>query len=252
VRQQRLPDFDNSSVQQAKRQLSPTAVMLRPSSGWRGTILRAGAGLVLAAGILVDPRIAAAQASTPATEKSGAAIATTVTTDAKEQGANASAGNDAKGQSDTPFGAFTNSKNRGPVNIQSEALSLDYKNNAVLFTGKVHATQADGVLDSNTLHVKYGKDFHEVQEMIADGEVHLSQGLRWCTSDHAVMNDALHTLILTGTPICHDAKDQISGTKITVHTDTGKSDVDGPGVKALIFPQEAKTRDNGPSPTPTK
>ncbi len=218
----------------------------RPSSGWRGTILLAGAGLALAAGILVDPRVAPAQASAPATEKSGAAIATTITTDGKEQGANASGGNDAKGQSETPFGAFENSKNRGPVNIQSDSLALDYKNSAVLFTGKVHATQADGQLTSNTLNVKYGKDFHEVQDMIADGDVHISQGLRWCTSGHMVMNSALHTAILTETPVCHDANDQISGTKITVHTDSGKSEVEG-GVKALIFPHDSKTRDNDPS-----
>ena len=251
MRQQRHHDYINFNVQAAKRGLAPTTVTLRPSSGWRGTILLAGAGLVLAAGILVDPRVAPAQASTPATEKADAAIATTVTTDAQEQGANASGGNDANGQADTPFGAFTNSKNRGPVNIQSDTLALDYKNNAVQFTGKVHATQADGVLDSNTLNVKYGKDFQQMQEMIADGSVHISQGLRWCTSDHMVMNDLVHTAILTGSPVCHDAKDQVSGTKITVHTDTGKSQVDGPGVKALIFPQQGKTRDNGASPTPT-
>jgi lipopolysaccharide transport protein LptA len=251
VRQQRHHDYVNFNVGAAKRGLAPATVTLRSSPGWLGTILLAGAGLVLVAGILVDPRIAPAQASTPAPERSSAALKTSVTTDAKEQGANASGGNDANGQSNTPFGAFTNSKNRGPVNIQSDALALDYKNNAVQFTGKVHATQADGALDSNTLNVKYGKNFQEMQEMIADGEVHVSQGLRWCTSDHMVMNEIVHTAILTGSPVCHDDKDQVSGTKITVHTDTGRSYVDGPGVKALIFPQQGKTRDNGASPTPT-
>jgi lipopolysaccharide export system protein LptA len=121
-------------------------------------------------------------------------------------------------------------------------LGLDYKHNAVVFRGHVHATQADGALTSNTLNVKYGKDFHEVQDMAADGNVRISQGVRWCTSDHAVMDQRQQTVTLTGSPICHDARDQIAGTRIIVHLDTGKSDVEA--ARALIFPQPSKTRDN--------
>jgi lipopolysaccharide transport protein LptA len=145
------------------------------------------------------------------------------------------------GGSQTPFGSF-NSSNRGPISIQSDTLALDYKHSAVLFSGHVHATQADDVLTSNTLNVKYGKDFHQVQDMAADGNVHISQGLRWCTSDHATMNQGRHLVVLTGSPICHDANDQIAGSKITVHLDTGKSDVEA--AKALIFPQQSKTPNN--------
>ncbi|MBV8775098.1 MAG: hypothetical protein JO166_22605 [Deltaproteobacteria bacterium] len=121
-------------------------------------------------------------------------------------------------------------------------MALDYKHNSVLFDGHVHALQADAGLTSNSLRVKYGKDFHEVQDMAADGNVHISQGARWCTSDHAAMDQRQHTVILTGNPICHDASDQIAGTKITVHLDTGRSDVEA--AKAVIFPQQSKTRDN--------
>jgi lipopolysaccharide transport protein LptA len=153
-----------------------------------------------------------------------------------------SAPTDSKNQdSQTPFGALTTS-NRGPISIQSDTLALDYKQNAVLFNGHVHATQADGALTSNLLRVKYGKDFHEVQDMAAEGNVRISQGVRWCTSDHATMNQQKHLVILTGSPICHDDRDQITGTRITVHLDTGKSDVEA--ARAVIFPQQAKTRDN--------
>lgn len=152
----------------------------------------------------------------------------------------------------TPFGAFSNNKNRGPVNIQSNSMTMDYKHNTVVFNGNVHATQADGVLDSDTLKVLYGKDFKEVQQMFADGNVRLSQGARWCTSDHGVMNQKAQTVVLTGDPVCHNENDQITGQKITVHTDTGKSDVEG-GVKAVIFPRDQKNRDNksAPEPLPT-
>ncbi len=142
---------------------------------------------------------------------------------------------------DTPFGSL-GSSNRGPISIQSDSLALDYKQNAVLFNGHVHANQADAQLTSNTLRVKYGKDFHEVQDMAADGNVRISQGVRWCSSERAVMNQSQHTVTLTGSPICHDGGDQIAGTRIIVHLDTGKSDVEA--AKAMIFPQQSKTRDN--------
>ena len=163
----------------------------------------------------------------------------------------ATASNSDDQKNSSPFGAFTN-KNRGPVNIQSNSMTMDYKHNTVVFSGNVHATQADGVLDSDSLKVLYGKDFKEVQQMFADGNVRLSQGVRWCTSDHGVMNQAAQTIVLTGNPVCHNENDQITGEKITVHTDTGRSDVEG-GVKAVIFPRDQKNRDNrtAPEPTPT-
>ena len=146
------------------------------------------------------------------------------------------------GENASPFGSFGGTANRGPVNIQSDSLSLDYKQTTTTFIGHVHATQADGVLTSDKLIVKHGKDFNDVQTMTAIGDVRISQGLRWCTSDQAVMNQAAHTVVLTGSPVCHDANDQIAGTKITVHLDSGKSEVEG--VKALIFPRQSKTSDN--------
>lgn len=180
-------------------------------------------------------------ASSPAAAKSSSTAASASHSRAKSKA-------DSADQTDnSPFGSFETSRNRGPVHIQSQSLTMKYKENTVLFTGDVHATQADGQLTSNTLNVKYGKDFHEIQEMIADGNVRISQGLRWCTSDHGVMNQAQHTVVLTGDPVCHDENDQISGTKITVHLDTGKSEVEG-GVKAVIFPRDSKTRDNKAAP----
>jgi lipopolysaccharide export system protein LptA len=175
-------------------------------------------------------------------EKSEKPAAGSIERGANRQQGSKSAPSDSNNENNqTPFGSLGNS-NRGPISIQSDSLALDYKQNVVVFNGHVHATQADAALTSNTLNVKYGKDFHEVQHMVAVGKVHISQGVRWCTSDNATMDQGQHTVILTGTPICHDARDQITGTRITVHLDTGKSDVEG--AKAVIFPQPSKTRDN--------
>jgi lipopolysaccharide transport protein LptA len=194
--------------------------------------LSGGAGFAQEAAATTAASPAPAPEATAAATKTGAAGKAGKEVSAK--GDNSSAG---------PFGDLSNG-NRGPVNIQADSLSLDYKNNSVVFTGHVRAKQAGGELTSDSLDVKYGKDFHEIQNATADHDVRMSQGVQWCTSDHAVLNQVVHTVVLTGDPVCHNANDQVSGPKITVHLDTGKSDVEG-GVKAMLFPHDSKNRDNG-------
>ncbi len=142
----------------------------------------------------------------------------------------------------SPFAALT-SPGSGPINIKSDSLSVDYKNNSAMWRGHVHAVRADGEMTSDTLQVTYGKDFHELQQLVASGDVRISRGTQWSHSDHAVLNEAKQTVVLTGNPVVHDGNDQITGSKITVYLKTGESVVEG--AKAVIFPRPAKTRDNG-------
>lgn len=142
----------------------------------------------------------------------------------------------------SPFADLNFSSNRGPINIQADSLSLDYKKNSVTFNGHVHAAQAGGELYSDRLQLKYGKDFHQVEEMVADGNVRMTRGTQWATSEHAVLNEKNHTVVLTGNPVVHNADDRIAGKKITVYLQTGKSVVEG--AKAVIFPRASQNRDN--------
>jgi lipopolysaccharide export system protein LptA len=141
----------------------------------------------------------------------------------------------------SPFAGFENNSNHGPINIKSDTMSFDYKKSVVVFSGHVHASQAGNELSSNTLHVQMNKN-SQIQEMIAEGNVRMSQGQRWATGDHAVLDENVHTLVLTGSPVVHDGNDQIAGTKITVYLQTNKSEVTDP--KAVIFPRESKKPNN--------
>jgi lipopolysaccharide export system protein LptA len=130
------------------------------------------------------------------------------------------------------------SSGKDPINIKSEKLQLDYEGRSVIFSGHVRATQSGSQLTSDSLRVNYGADFRDVKEMIASGNVRISQGTRWATGDHAVLDQTRHTVTLTGSPVVHDGEDQIAGTKITVHLDTNQSDVEN--ARAVIFPHESK------------
>jgi lipopolysaccharide transport protein LptA len=143
----------------------------------------------------------------------------------------------------SPFAAMNFANSKGPTNIKSDSMNLDYKGKAILFTGHVHAVQGAGDLTSDTLRVQYGKDFNDIQMMYADGNVRMSQGTRWITSDHAVLDQSKHLVTFHGNPVAHDGEDQITGSVIAVDLVTGKSTVQKPRV--IIFPRDSKNPDNG-------
>ena len=205
------------------------------------------AGFVCVILLALSPRPTGAQGSTtiasgtPATKPVHHAVKRIKSS--PEISANASgAGDSSASDNASPF-ALTAGK--GPINIQSDSLSLDYKGKAVLFTGHVHAIQSGSKLTSDTLHVNYEENFKDVKDMTADGNVRISQGTRWATSDHAVMNQKADTVVLTGNPIVHDGPDQITGNRITVYLKTGNSVVDH--AHALIYSHQSQTADNGAS-----
>jgi len=147
----------------------------------------------------------------------------------------------------SPFAGMNFGNQKGPTNVKSDTGTLDYQNKSFLFTGHVHAVQAGGDLTSDTLKVQYGQDFNDIKMMYADGNVRMSQGTQWITSEHAVLNQTTHLLTFRGNPVAHDAADQITGSLITVDMVTGKSTVENPRV--VIFPREAKNPDNVDAPS---
>ena len=133
--------------------------------------------------------------------------------------------------------------NKGPIHIKSESMSLDYQNHSVIWTGHVHADQANAQLTSDKLRVNYlDKDFKQLKDMVADGNVRISQGTQWATGEHGVMDQTKRTMVLTGSPVVHDCANQITGKRITVFLDTNKSVVED--ARAVIFPHNGKGADD--------
>lgn len=144
-----------------------------------------------------------------------------------------------------PFAGLQLQNSKSPIDIKSESMSLDYENHSILWTGHVRVNQSDGQVTSDKLRVNYlDKEFKNMKDMVADGNVRISQGTRWATGNHAVMDQIKHTVVLTGSPVVHDGTDQITGNRITVYLDTGRSVVEG--AHAVIFPhQDADTASTG-------
>ncbi|MDB5108304.1 MAG: OstA family protein [Candidatus Binatus sp.] len=142
-----------------------------------------------------------------------------------------------------PFAGLQMGNSKTPIDIKSESMSLDYKDHSILWTGHVHVNQANAQVTSDNLRVNYvDKDFKQMKDMVADGNVRISQGTRWATGGHAVMDQTKRTVVLTKSPVVHDGTDQITGSRITVYLDTGRSVVEG--AHAIIFPHQGEEADN--------
>ena len=139
------------------------------------------------------------------------------------------------------------SSGKEPIHITGNSMSFDQNKRSVVWSGRVHVNNGNSQVTSDTLRVNYGQDLHDVKEMIADGNVRISQGTRWATGDHAILDQSRHTVTLTGSPVVHDGEDQIAGTKITVHLDTNQSDVEN--ARAVIYPKQPKPSVDGGPPS---
>ncbi len=146
-----------------------------------------------------------------------------------------------------PFQSLRLSSDRGPVDIRADSMELDYKANVLWYRGHVRVKQGSASLSSDVLQVIATEKMADLREVIATGNVRMSQGGRWATSDRAKLNQANHTLEMTGSPVIHDVQDEVAGTRILIYLDTEKSVVDN--AHAVIFPRKSEDRDDEQAPT---
>ncbi|MGO9449964.1 MAG: LptA/OstA family protein [Candidatus Binataceae bacterium] len=116
---------------------------------------------------------------------------------------------------------------RKPLNVHADTVSFDAPDKSVLWSGHVSLRTDDCLVTSNLLRVKFGADIHDVKYAFASGNVRIDQGAQWLTGNDAVLDEATHTIALTGSPVVHEPQGQIAGTKIKVHLDTNQTDVEG-------------------------
>jgi len=135
------------------------------------------------------------------------------------------------------------SSGKGPTKIDSDKFQLDYQQKIATYLGHVKVAQPNGTMTSDRLRVTFGEGMHDIKMAYADGNVRISQGDRWATGDHAVMDQTAQTVVLTGSPVVHDGEDQITGTKITVYLKTGQGVVER--ARTVIFPKNGQGIEGG-------
>lgn len=165
---------------------------------------------------------------------------------AATRGAAEDARPDASGN--TLLGALSFTSSQEPISLSADALEFDYRKRVLTYKGGVVVTQGDMTLQSETLTVALdvsadNRADNRIKEVVADGQVRLSQGSRWATGGRAVFDQTRHTVVLSQNAELHDGPNQVTGNRVVVYLDQERSVVEGGSgrVKAVLFPPKETT-----------
>jgi lipopolysaccharide export system protein LptA len=141
-----------------------------------------------------------------------------------------------------------------PIHITADRLDAYNEQRLVVFSGNAVATQADKVINADSLHLFYRKDSSDpgkavkglgntgdLEKMEARGNVTITQGERIVTGDHAVFYQDEQKIIVTGNAVLTEAKNIIRGERIVVLMNESRGTVESGAnkrVTATIYPSE--------------
>lgn len=132
---------------------------------------------------------------------------------------------------------FAAEGSKQPINITSDSMEAETKANKVTFRGNVVARQKDMTITSNELTVTYTDGGKELREVVATGNVRITQKDKIAVADSALFLNTERKIVLTGNPKVWQGKDIVSGEKIIYFLDEDRTTVEG-GTKAVIHPRK--------------
>jgi len=135
-------------------------------------------------------------------------------------------------------------RNNQPVKLKSDHLATDTAKRTATFSGRVVAVQGDLTILSDQLVVHYAED-NDVDEVVATGNVRITQGERLAFAGRAVYDNVAGIIRLEENPRVQQGEDTVTGVVITYYVNELKSVVvGGPGqrVEAVIRPGGERKR----------
>ncbi|MFN0115389.1 MAG: lipopolysaccharide transport periplasmic protein LptA [Paracoccaceae bacterium] len=116
-----------------------------------------------------------------------------------------------------------------PVEVTSDALSVDQTNGTAVFTGNVVVVQGDMRMSAAEIRVEYtAAPDRRVARMTATGGVTLvSGGGDAASSEKAVYSPETGVVVMTGDVVLTQGANAMSGQSLTVDLDTGTGRMEG-------------------------
>ena len=152
-----------------------------------------------------------------------------------------------------------------PIGIEADRMESSQEENVIIFSGNVHANQNDLIINADTMTVRYTGNTvqpnsttdvpaeelsRQIDTITAKGNVKIVQGDWIANGDSMDFNADERIVILSGNAKAWQDQNMVSGEKIILYLDEGKSVVErsskeGERVKAFIYPtsQEDKADD---------
>ena len=152
-----------------------------------------------------------------------------------------------------------------PIAIEADRMETSQEENAVFFSGNVRASQGRLFINADEMTVRYspgkaGADVsataaaspgQKIEKILARGNVRIVQGEWTASGDTMDFKADEHIVIITGNAKAWQEQNMVSGEKIILYLDEGKSVVEGgpragERVKAFIYPSSPDDT-NGPN-----
>lgn len=115
---------------------------------------------------------------------------------------------------------------RAPIDITSDTVEADQKQNTATFKGNVVAKQEDVTLYANTLLIIYDPDTKKLKQIVATGNVKVVQLDRRATGQKATFDQDKNKVVLDGDAVVREGTNVIRGERITFYVEEERSVVE--------------------------
>jgi lipopolysaccharide export system protein LptA len=122
---------------------------------------------------------------------------------------------------------FGFSASRAPIDIVSDTVVADQKENTVTFKGNVVAKQEDITLQANTVVIRYEADTRRLKEITAIGNVKIVQLNRRATGQKATFQQEENKVVLDGEAVVREGENEIRGERVIFYVNEERSIVEG-------------------------
>jgi len=122
---------------------------------------------------------------------------------------------------------FGLTRSNEPIDIISDTVEANQKQNTITFKGNVVAKQGETTLYANTLVIIYDGNTKKMKEVIATGNVKIVQLERRATSQKATFQQDENRVILNGEVVVREGENVIRGERVVFYVDEERSVVEG-------------------------
>jgi lipopolysaccharide export system protein LptA len=120
---------------------------------------------------------------------------------------------------------FTTS--RDPIDINSDSVEANQKENTVTFIGNVVAKQGDSTLYATKIILYYDPNTKKMKEIVAIGNVKVVQLERRATSQKATFYQNENKVVFDGEAVIREGENVTRGERVTFYVDEERSVVEG-------------------------
>lgn len=122
---------------------------------------------------------------------------------------------------------FGFSASRAPIDIVSDTVEANQKENTVVFKGNVVAKQEDITLHANMVVIRYEAETKRLKDITAIGNVKIVQLDRRATGQKATFQQEENKVVLDGDAVVREGENEIRGERVIFYVDEERSIVEG-------------------------